>query len=171
MYSFGSHYRADLQEGTGHVTSDSGVAELKDRKDVVNCSGDRSTVELARVGALEDILVLRYGNNNVVLMVVSWVAQHSDICPMLTRDAHGFWLANMGAVPRDRRAPYLLPSLATQVKNADTVFEFQYVGIIWDHAACMTSNMALQWRRCSLLQIKPCQDGALCSKMTLKAEE
>ena len=72
-------------------------------------------MDLVRVGVLKNILVLNYGNLNIVLMVVSWVAEHTDEQPRLHRDAHGFWLANMSARPRDTANPYLLPTLASQV--------------------------------------------------------
>ena len=69
-----------------------------------------------RVGVLKNILVLSYGNMNIVVMVVSWVAKHTDESPRLRRDSHGFWLANMAARPRDTTHPYLLPALASQVE-------------------------------------------------------
>ena len=118
MTSFDCHYRVDLEESTiQHVTFDSGVAELRAVAGGVNVSEYGAGVELVRVGVLKDILVLNYGDLNVVLMVVSWVAKHSEMQPRLCRDAHGFWLANMAAVPRDVRTPYLLPALASQVKD------------------------------------------------------
>lgn len=136
MSSFGSHYRAELGEGMEHVTFDPGVAELQTRTDGDESSPLGGTVELARVGVLKDILVLTYGNLNLVLMVVSWVAQDTEFSPRLRRDAHGFWLANMGALPRETRAPYLLPSLASQVLKPHTIFIFRYVAIIRAHPSC-----------------------------------
>lgn len=116
MTSFGSHYRVDLEEeGVSHVTFDSGVAEL-DINDVHGGNPMNGTaVDLVRVGILKDILVLRYGHLNIVLMVVSWVAKDTPQQKMLERDAHGFWLANMAARPRDTSSPYILPALASQV--------------------------------------------------------
>ena len=117
MTSFGSHYRVDMEEGgPRHVTYDSGVAELAVRAQTPCSSRNAVQVELARVGVLKNILVLNYGDLNIVLMVVSWVAKHTDEEPRLRRDAHGFWLANMSAHPRDTAHPYLLPALASQVK-------------------------------------------------------
>lgn len=46
-------------------------------------------MNLARVGVLEDILVLTYVNLNIVLMVVSWVAKDTELRPKLHQDAHG----------------------------------------------------------------------------------
>lgn len=115
MTSFGSHYRVDMEEsGPRHVTFDSGVAELQSRRRVRGSSNPLQ-VELVRVGVLKNILVLCYGNMNIVVMVVSWVAKHTDESPRLRRDGHGFWLANMAARPRDTTNPYLLPALASQV--------------------------------------------------------
>lgn len=116
MMSFGSHYRADKEEGVArHVTYDSGVAELESTMSTQSASDNVSQVQLVRVGVLKNILVLNYGNLRIVLMVVSWVAKHTDETPRLQRDAHGFWLANMNARPRDTTNPYLLPALASQV--------------------------------------------------------
>lgn len=118
MASYGSHYRVDVEEGgTRHVTYDSGVAELECRRRGRSSSNNSVQVELMRVGVLKNILVLCYGNLNIVLMVVSWVAKHTEERPRLRRDAHGFWLANMAARPRDTANPYLLPALASQVKR------------------------------------------------------
>lgn len=115
MTSFGSHYRVDMEEaGPRHVTFDSGVAEIGTRRRgslTSNCV----QADLARVGVLKNILVLCYGNLSLVLMVVSWVAKHTEERPRLRRDAHGFWLANMAARPRDTTNPYILPALASQV--------------------------------------------------------
>lgn len=117
MISFGSHYRVDMEEGgPRHVTYDSGVAELAALAPAPCSSSNAVQVELVRVGVLKNILVLNYGPLNIVLMVVSWVAKHTDEQPRLRRDAHGFWLANMLARPRDTANPYLLPALASQVK-------------------------------------------------------
>jgi hypothetical protein len=60
-------------------------------------------------------MVVNYGNLSIVLMVVSWVAQHTDERPRLRRDPHGFWLANLSARPRDTSNPFILPALASQV--------------------------------------------------------
>lgn len=116
MTSYGSHYRVDMEEGgPRHVTYDSGVAELARRAPATCSTMNAVQVDLVRVGVLKNILVLNYGNLNIVLMVVSWVAKHTDGQPRLRRDAHGFWLANMSARPRDTAYPYLLPALASQV--------------------------------------------------------
>ena len=72
-------------------------------------------MELIRVGTLRDILVFTYGNINIVLMVVSWVAKDTELKPQLRRDSHGFWIANMAATPRCTKDPYILPELASQV--------------------------------------------------------
>lgn len=115
MTSYGSHYRVDMEEGgPRHVTYDSGVAEI-DIRSRGGSSSNSVQVHLARVGVLKNILVLSYGNLNIVLMVVSWVAKHTEERPRLRRDAHGFWLANMAARPRDTTNPYILPALASQV--------------------------------------------------------
>lgn len=115
MTSYGSHYRVDMEEGgPRHVTFDSGVAELESRRHGGNSSSTQ--VQLVRVGVLKNILVMCYGNLSIVLMVVSWVAKHTDDRPRLRRDEHGFWLANMAARPRNMTNPYLLPALASQVK-------------------------------------------------------
>jgi hypothetical protein len=116
MAAYGSHYRVNMEEGSPrHVTYDSGVAELRSRKPAPGSTNTEVQVELVRVGVLENILVLNYGTVNVVLMVVSWVAPSTEDTPRLRRDEHGFWLANMAARPRDRRQPYMLPELASQV--------------------------------------------------------
>lgn len=118
MTSYGSHYRVDMEEGGAlHVTFDCGVAELQNSAHGNNSTGQGGAVDLVRVGILKDILVLNYGRMYVVLMVVSWVARHTDAQPRLCRDAHGFWLANMAAVPRCTLEPYIMPSLASQVRR------------------------------------------------------
>lgn len=114
MLSHGSHYRVEEDERVAsHVTFDCGVAEVRARGggSASSCEG----VDIIRVGTLKDILVLNYGNTNCVLMVVSWLAKDTDLQPRLRRDLHGFWLANMAAMPRCNRDPYILPALATQV--------------------------------------------------------
>ena len=117
MTSYGSHYRVDMEEGgPRHVTFDSGVAELETRRRGGGLASSTVQVQLVRVGVLKSILVLSYGNLKIVLMVVSWVAKHTEDRPRLRRDSHGFWLANMAARPRDTTNPYLLPALASQVK-------------------------------------------------------
>lgn len=118
MSSFGSHYRVDMEEaGARHVTYDSGVAELERRVPAL-CETDNTVqVDMVRVGVLKNIWVLKYVNLNIVLMVVSWVAEHTDDRPRLRRDEHGFWLANIAARPRDVANPYLLPARASQVKH------------------------------------------------------
>lgn len=116
--SHGSHYRVEEDEGgVSHVTFDCGVAELQASRGGGNLSDQSGGVEIIRVGTLKDILVFNYANTNLVLMVVSWVADHTELQPRLRRDAHGFWLANMQATPRCCKDPYLLPSLASQVPN------------------------------------------------------
>lgn len=116
MTSFGSHYRVELEEAGGsHVTFDVGVAEVAAHTSPPDSSENATRVELVRVGVLEDIWVLNYGNLNIVLMVVSWVAKHTEMQPRIRRDTHGFWLANMAARPRDTTNPYILPTLASQV--------------------------------------------------------
>ena len=118
MTSFGSHYRVDLEEAwVQHVTFDSGVAELSTCSTRSGSSDNGVVVELVRVGILKDILVLTYGNLNLVLMVVSWVPKNTEQQPTMRRDVHGFWLVNLAAVPRDIANPYLLPALASQVTN------------------------------------------------------
>lgn len=116
MVSHGSHYRVEENEGAAtHVTYDCGVAELQ------NCSGGggglvQSTgVQMRRVGTLKDILVFNYACSSIVLMVVSWLTEDNEEQPRLRRDEHGFWLANMAAMPRSSQDPYILPSLASQV--------------------------------------------------------
>lgn len=121
MTSFGSHYRVDMEEGGArHVTYDSGVAELQTRRQSHCTTGNTVHVQLVRVGVLKNIVVVNYANLNIVLMVVSWVAPHTDEHPRLRRDAHGFWLANLTARPRDTTNPYLLPALASQVNRMCT---------------------------------------------------
>ena len=160
MASFGSHYRVDMEEGGArHVTYDSGVAELKcwtpDR-----CSSCNTVqVELARVGVLKNILVLNYGNLNIVLMVVSWVAKHMDEHPTLRRDAHGFWLANMAARPRDTTQPYLLPTLASQVKCGRFPTCLCCSVLVGPPAQHAHLPMLALICRYSLWRTKPCQAG------------
>ena len=116
MTSFGAHYRVDPEEGgPRHVTFDSGVAELRCRRRAGLAAPNSTQVEVVRVGVLKNILVLSYGNMNIVLMVVSWVMNHTDAQPRLRRDEHGFWLANLAARPRETGSPYILPALASQV--------------------------------------------------------
>lgn len=116
MQSFGSHFRVEMDErGAQHVAYDSGVGELRVQEGRHLAGVGNSAVDLVRVGVLKDILVLNYGPMNIVLMVVSWVAGDSPSRPRLRRDPHGFWLANMAALPRDTRNPYMLPVAASQV--------------------------------------------------------
>lgn len=118
MTSYGSHYRVEGEDvGGHHVTYDCGVAELQNRREGEQCSGQAGVVHIIRVGTLKDILVLNYENMNIVLMVVSWVESDTTMEQRLRRDPHGFWLANMDARPRCSRNPYILPSLASQVRN------------------------------------------------------
>ena len=116
MKSFGAHYRVDMEQGgPQHVTFDSGVAELQCRRLGGSMHADPARVELVRVGILKNILVLSYGNMNIVLMAVSRVPKHTEERPTMRHDSHGFWLANTAARPRDTTNPYLLPALASQV--------------------------------------------------------
>ena len=116
MTSYGLHYRVQLDEdGAQHVTFDSGVGMLAARRHGEDPPDNGATTELVRVGILKDIVVLNYGHMSIVLMVVSWVADHSEEHPRMRRDAHGFWLANIAARPRDTGAPYLFPAFASQV--------------------------------------------------------
>lgn len=116
MMSHGSHYRVEEDEaGSQHVTYDCGLAELHACTDRGWRSDQGGVVQLKRVGTLKDILVFDYVNTIIVLMVVSWVAQDTEAQPRLRRDAHGFWIANMAAMPRSSEDPYILPSLASQV--------------------------------------------------------
>ena len=116
MTSFGSHFRVELEEsGAQHVTFDAGVAELSVGGSHSGSAETGVVVELVRVGTLKDIVVLTYGTLNLVLMVVSWVPKDTVSRPTMRRDAHGFWLANTAARPRDTTNPYLLPALASQV--------------------------------------------------------
>ena len=118
MTSFGSHYRVDLEEAdTQHITFDSGVAELGSRRGGPNTADNCAVVDLIRVGILKDILVVNYGKFPIVLMAVSWLAKHTTHQPRMQRDAYGFWLANMAAIPRDVSEPYILPGLASQVRR------------------------------------------------------
>jgi len=118
MMSHGSHYRVEEDEADEpHVTYDCGVAELQTRTDGEVCSDQGGVVHIKRVGTLKDILVFDYANTNVVLMVVSWVAPHTEAQPRLRRDPHGFWIANMTALPRSTENPYIMPSLASQVHH------------------------------------------------------
>lgn len=130
MTSFGSHYRVDLEEAdTQHITFDSGVAELGHRRGGPNTADNCAVVDLIRVGILKDILVVNYGKFPIVLMVVSWLAKHRAHQPRMQRDAYGFWLANMAAVPRDVSEPYILPGLASQVSrlHEDVVIMFPII--------------------------------------------
>ena len=143
MASYGSHYRVDMEEaGARHVTYDSGVAELKCRASDTCSTSNAVQVELARVGVLKKNLVLNYGNLNIVLMVVSWVATHTADNPTLCRDEHGFWLANMAARPRDTTHPYLLPALASQVKRGRFPTCFCCVVMIGPPYTACTLNLA-----------------------------
>ena len=116
MQSFGSHYRVELDEsGAHHVTYDSGVGELRALGRGQTAHQGKFAVDLVRVGVLKDIVVLDYGPLTIVVMVVSWVAKDCPNRPRLRRDPHGFWLANMAAMPRDTIEPYMLPTAASQV--------------------------------------------------------
>ena len=123
MMSYGSHYRIE-GDGAGeqHVTYDCGVAELQALREGDNCADPIGVVHIIRVGTLKDIMVLNYVNLNVVLMVVSWVAKHTEMQPRLRRDAHRFRLANLDAMPRCNNNPYILPSLASQMRNLPCYF-------------------------------------------------
>lgn len=123
MISYGSHYRIeDDAGGAAHATYDSGVAELAPRGLVGAGMEQSDCVRIERVGTLKDILVLNYTNLNIVLMVVSWLTKDTELQPRLRRDSHGFWLANMDALPRCSLNPYILPSLASQVTNSSCPF-------------------------------------------------
>ena len=118
MMSHGSHYRVEGEvDMVDHVTYDSGVVELEARREGSSPSVSASVVHIKRVGTLQDILVFDYGGINIVLMVVSWVAKDTEMQPRLRRDSHGFWIANMDALPRCSTQPYILPSQASQVKK------------------------------------------------------
>lgn len=122
MMSHGSHYRVEGEEAGGsHVTYDSGVAELQACRRGSDSTNEAGFVDLIRVGTLKDILVFDHVHMNVVLMVVSWVAKHTDNQPRMRRDGHGFWLANLAATPRSSDDPYILPSLASQVPIPSTM--------------------------------------------------
>jgi hypothetical protein len=113
MQAHGFHYQVEGEGGgAAHVTYDCGVAELRPRSASLVQSG---AVEIVRVGTLKDILVFNYNNTNLVLMVVSWLTADTELQPRLRRDPHGFWLANLVAMPRSTENPYILPSLASQV--------------------------------------------------------
>ena len=129
MSAYGSHFRVE-EEGGGpqHVTFDCGVAELESSNENDHCSGQGGLVKLVRVGILKDILVLKYINTNIVLMVVSWVAKDTEMQPRLRRDEHGFWLTNLAARPRCTKAPYILPSLASQVQTLNLLIDFNCFG-------------------------------------------
>lgn len=136
MYSFGSHYRVEAVEaGARHVTFDAGVAELRVSEEGINGSEQGGVVDLVRVGTLQDIWVLNYVDLSIVLMVVLWVAKDTDAHPRLRRDPHGFWLANLAAVPRCKEDPYILPVLASQVLQAIPSIS------LWLIHACMRMHM------------------------------
>lgn len=117
MMSYGSHYRVLVEEGVvQHVTFDSGVGVMNARPQGMGAAHMGTKVELVRVGILKNIVVLNYGHMSIVLMVVSWVAKDTETGPSLLQDAHGFWLANMAARPRDVAKPYLFPAFASQVR-------------------------------------------------------
>ena len=131
MSSFGSHFRVELEEGpVHHVSFDSGVAELMPCAAAYDNPHNGNAVGLLRVGILKDILVLNYGNVNIVLMVVSWVPPHTEHRPTLCQDEHGFWMANMAARPRDTTVPYLLPNLASQVHSSHALGEISILHFV-----------------------------------------
>jgi hypothetical protein len=173
MTSFGSHYRVDVEEeAVRHVTYDSGVAELACRIPAQGPSDSIARVELVRVGVLKNILVLTYGNLNIVLMVVSWVPKHTDELPMLRRDAYGFWIANMSARPRDTTNPYILPALASQVNyKRNTACAQSLVNVCWQYMQMRWPTMQSICCRCSLFGTDHGQGGLLSSKKTLEAGE
>lgn len=114
MTSFGSHYRMELEEdGMHHATFDSGIGVLDACRRGEDSSDNCVSVELKKVGVLKDIVALNYGHMSIVLMVVSWVAKDTKLWPRLHRDAHGFWLTNMVAMPCDTTEPYLFPAFAS----------------------------------------------------------
>jgi hypothetical protein len=162
MKSFGSHYRIDTEEGgPRHVTFDSGVAELHSRAAVRGANTNSVQVQLVRVGVLKNILVLSYGNLNIVLMVVSWVAKHTEERPRLRRDAHGFWLANMAARPRDTANPYLLPALASQVayEATHTLHYWEGMGLGIDQLQVAPLTHIVVYSRCSSCRTRQCRAG------------
>ena len=119
MTSYGSHYRVEGEAaGDQHVTFDCGVAELQAHGEGEYCSEQGGIVHIKRVGILKNILVFDYVTLNIVLMEVSWVATDTEMQHRLRRDAHGFWLANLDALPRCSNNPYILPSMASQVPYA-----------------------------------------------------
>lgn len=141
MSSFGSHFRVEVEEGgVQHVTFESGVAELCACTSLLDTTDNSVVVELLRVGILKDILVLNYGNLDIVLMVVSWVPADTELQPTLHQDAHGFWLANMAARPRDTTEPYPLPALASQVRCNCPIDGFFHV-VINEGMPCNILNM------------------------------
>ena len=125
MISYGSHYRIEDDAGAAaHVTFDSGIAELAPRGPGGGGMEQSDCVRIVRVGTLKDILVLNYTNLNIVLMVISWLTKDIELQPRLRRDSHGFWLANMQALPRCSQNPYILPSLASQVTSSSCSLMF-----------------------------------------------
>jgi hypothetical protein len=125
MTSYGSHYRVEGDaHGENHVTFDCGVAELEARSDDGNCSSQGGIVHIKRVGTLKDILVVDYMTLNIVVMVVSWVAKHTEREPRLRRDSHGFWTINLDALPRCSDEPYILPFRASQVRRFAVVHSY-----------------------------------------------
>lgn len=162
MRSYGSHYRVEIEEsGARHVTFDSGVAELDCSRRGHGASNMPVHVRLVRVGVLKNILVLSYGNLNLVLMVVSWVAPHTVERPRLQRDSHGFWLANMAARPRDTANPYMLPALASQVEyfNVFRCVPCEVLDLAVHARQCTIVTMRTVYCRCSLWRTNACQGG------------
>jgi hypothetical protein len=162
MTSYGSHYRTDASEaGSLHATYDAGVAELQARTTGAEYAGEGGAVDLVRVGILKDIVVLNYVTINVVLMCVSWVAKHSEVQPRLRRDPHGFWLANLAAVPRETADPYILPSLASQVPAIVAHIVLLSSALCDGWALCTLLTLGTCVCRCFLWTIRQCQDGVL----------
>ena len=164
MTSYGSHYRVE-GEGVGeqHVTFDCGVAELQARGEDPQCSDQGGIVHIKRVGILKDILVFDYVTTNIVLMEVSWVAPHTDLQPRLRQDSHGFWLANLDALPRCSNSPYILPSLASQVSIVCPHHSF-LLSLCQSAVleTCTFLNTEKHARRFSSLQTRGTLDGVLC---------
>lgn len=141
MTSHGSHYRVDGDEAAdGHVTYDCGVAELEARIEGGPPCNRATVVHINRVGTLRDILVFDYGDVNVVLMVVSWVAKDTEMQPRLQRDSHGFWIANLDARPRCNAHPYILPSQASQVTRVRAVPNF--CSAVCEYRSCNTTFLS-----------------------------
>ena len=106
MWAYGAHFCSDVEEGTGHVTCDSGIAHIT----------DESLEDVIDVGILKSILLVSFGSMNVVLMEGKWFKKIDQGRALIRKDRYGFWTIQSGSFEdRVTNNPYALPEKISQV--------------------------------------------------------